>query len=110
MLTTNARDWAEIVAADDAATLGPIGYGWTEATGRAYELAVECARGRYQRNLLAGREALSGSTLQGTAKKYGVHYAVSRSNLLARVRRAGVDVSERRGPHGKRVLVLTLAA
>jgi hypothetical protein len=110
MLTTNARDWAEIVAADDAATLEPVGYGWTEATDRAYELAVECARGCYQRNLLSGRESLSGSTLRGTAASYGIHYAVSRSNLLARVRRAGVNVSERRGAHGRRVLVLTLAS
>jgi len=49
------------------------------------------ARGSYQRDLLHGRETWSGSSLQGAASSYGYHYAVSRRNLLDRIRGLGYD-------------------
>jgi hypothetical protein len=80
---------------------------WTEyETPGARAIALGCARGCYQRAVIDGDENLSGSTLAGKAKRYGVHYRRSRENLLARCRTAGVRVSERRGDHGRRILVL----
>lgn len=72
----------------------------------AHAVALSCARGCYQRNLLRGRESLSGSTLRGKARRFGGRYAASRESLLSRVRAAGVAVSETRGQHGARILVL----
>ncbi len=68
--------------------------------------AMECARGRYQRALLTGYEALSGLTLRGKASSYGARYAESRANLLARLHRAGIPTHEVRGAHGARILVI----
>jgi len=80
---------------------------WTKVNDEAaLELSLEQARGRYQRGLLWGQENLSGSTLRGKAKLYGYRYSVSRTNLLDRCVAAGVPISEERGPHNKRVLVI----
>lgn len=88
-------------------TVKVLGYGWAETTdAEAHARALTLARGCYQRALLDGREALSGSTLAGNAARYGYWYAQSRHNLLGRLRAAGIAVSERRAPHGKRVLVI----
>ena len=46
----------------------------------------------YQRNVLFGGEAWSGSTLTGTAKKYGGRYRDSRQNLIDRLEREGFTV------------------
>ena len=75
-----------------------------------YQAALLLARGCYQRALLSGSEALSGATLRGRAKSYGARYAESRRNLLSRCRQAGLAISERRGSHGKRILVIGSAS
>lgn len=72
----------------------------------AHATALTLARGCYQRALLNGSESLSGATLTGRAASYGYWYARSRQNLLARCQRAGVPISERRGDHGRRILVI----
>lgn len=68
--------------------------------------ALTCARGVYQRNLLYGRETLSGSILRGKAKQYSDLYARSARNLMARINAAGIPCRERRGRYGRRVLVI----
>lgn len=70
------------------------------------ELALEQARGCYQYNLLMGHESLSGVTLRGKAKQYSARYKQSRENLLSRCEAAGVAISEKRGDHNKRILVI----
>jgi hypothetical protein len=80
---------------------------WLEADAAAIEVAWPLAKGCYQRALLRGDESLSGSTLRGKASRYSGRYRQSARNLLARVEATGlVRVSERRGPHNRRVLVL----
>ncbi len=68
--------------------------------------ALAQCRGSYQRNLVHGVESVSGSTLRGKAKHWGLRYQESRCNLLRRLRKAGLAVTERIGEHGRRVLVL----
>lgn len=75
-----------------------------------HEKALTLTRGCYQRNLLLGIESLSGATLRGRAKEYGARYFASRAHLLARLRTAGISVSERRAEHGRRVLVIGSAS
>lgn len=70
----------------------------------ALETALACCKGSYQRNLIAGVEALSGATLRGKAKSYSRHYKASAENLMYRMRRAGLYVGEVRGAKGKRIL------
>ena len=79
---------------------------WTVATICARKVALDLCRGCYQRNLVMGIEALSGSTLRGKAASYSSRYRTSRANLLARIRGAGVPVREILGKHRKRILVL----
>jgi hypothetical protein len=83
-----------------------VSVGWTDATPAAVRIALQCCRGVYQRNIVLGSESLSGSTLKGKAAKYGAHYRQSRDNLLSRLHSADLDVSERRGVRGRRILVL----
>ena len=71
--------------------------------------ALPLARGCYQRALLRGDEALSGSTLRGKAKQWSSRYAASRDSLLARLRAAGLSVSEARRAHWRRVLIVSAA-
>ena len=77
---------------------------WT--ANKVAELAEEQVRGRYQREVLEGDARLSGANLKGKARKYAGHYRRSVENLLRRIEEAGVEVSERRGENGKRILVL----
>lgn len=73
----------------------------------AYEKALPLAKGSYQRAILNGEEAMSGSTLKGSAKmKWGAAYARSRWNLLKRLTKNGIPngIEVQRG--GKRVLVI----
>lgn len=72
----------------------------------ALEMALKCARGCYQRNVLRGIEALSGSTLKGKAARYKGRYMGSIRNLLDRCRAMGVEVGEVRGSKGKRILTI----
>lgn len=80
---------------------------WSRVYDRAaYDAAFALARGDYQRNILNGTEALSGSTLRGKASRYGAVYARSRRNLIARIRAAGIAIGEERGPRGARILAI----
>lgn len=71
-----------------------------------YDAAVKLARGSYQRNILAGSESLSGSTLRGAARNYSGRYRASAANLLERCRNAGLPIREEIRAHGRRVLVI----
>lgn len=53
---------------------------------------LACARGVFQRDLLAGQERWSLSTLGGEAKKYAGRYARSRDALLGRINDTVGDV------------------
>lgn len=80
---------------------------WTIVTCfAARDAALKCARGCYQRNLVEGRENLSGSTLRGKAKTYSSRYSQSRTEFLRRLTLAGVEWHETIGAHGARLLVL----
>ena len=68
--------------------------------------ALALARGIYQRLLVLGYASLSGSTLRGRAKVFGLHYRRSARSLLARLRAAGLASEVRTRPHGRRVLVI----
>lgn len=50
------------------------------------DIALAHCRGSYQRGLVLGVEALSGSTLRGEAAKWGMRYRDSAEALLARLR------------------------
>ncbi len=50
------------------------------------ELIESCARGSYQRALLAGGENWSGSSLKGKASSWGATYARSRGGLYSRIK------------------------
>lgn len=75
---------------------------YTGDVGAAKRMALACARGTYQRNLLTGGESWNGSTLRGAAKNYGGKYAASRASLLDRLESAGLKVTEVFGPRGGR--------
>lgn len=79
------------------------------ASKAAMMRALAQAKGSYQRDLIHGHEALSGSTLRGKAARYSAHYAASARNLMDRLRAAGLSVSELRAEHGRRVLVIAEA-
>jgi|APSaa5957512622_1039677.scaffolds.fasta_scaffold01315_10 hypothetical protein len=85
-----------------------IGAGWTLAitsnTDADFELAMKVAKGAYQDHLLTGHEALSGSTLKGTAKRWSSKYAASRDKLLKSLTAAGVPWMKVR--HKNRVLLV----
>ncbi len=70
------------------------------------ERLLSVCRGKYQRALVLGQESLSGSSLRGKARSYAGRYAASRAAVLARLNAIGVAVTERRGQHGRRILVL----
>jgi hypothetical protein len=72
----------------------------------AWELASSLANGSYQRDLVDGLEAVSGSTLRGNAKKYASRYRASREALFARFDAAGLPYSiETFGLGRRKVLV-----
>lgn len=79
---------------------------WAEIPPDVLQAVLPLARGSYQRDLLLGRENLSGSTLKGRAREWGSRYHAHRAALLARLRAAGFRVSERRAEHGARILVV----
>lgn len=58
---------------------------YTQISPAAVLTAFGCARGSYQRDLLNGFQAWSGSTLTGRAASYGGKYRTSREELLARL-------------------------
>ena len=68
--------------------------------------ALKLARGRFQRGIIEGWEALSHATLRGEARsRYANRYRDSADNLLRRLRQAGLG-EEIRTRRGKRVLVI----
>ncbi len=71
-----------------------------------FDRAIRLARGCYQRDILKGYHNLAGSSLSGKAKSYSGHYKRSRENLLDRLTTKGIPWYEKRGPHGRRILVL----
>jgi hypothetical protein len=71
---------------------------------RTFAAAMQYAYGDYQENLLRGVEAYSGSTLKGTAKKWGAKYRRSALALIARLRNAGFEVDIVIGPNRRHVL------
>lgn len=77
---------------------------YTAAEWQAF--ALNLARGHYQRNILLGRQRLSGADLEGKALRFSGIYKRSREALLARLTRAGIPWSETRGAHGKRILTI----
>lgn len=86
---------ATTVCATDTETLSAplhVDTKWARVSAAAYATALAQARGCYQRAVIAGKEAISGSTLRGTAASYGGHYARSRKTLIARLRKAGLSV------------------
>jgi len=68
--------------------------------------ALRLARGCYQRDILTGYEAISGSTLTGRARNYSSRYKQSSTNLLRRCRAAGLPIREETQDHGRRVIVI----
>mgnify|MGYP001595241445 CR=1 FL=1 len=77
---------------------------WSEAD---YQAALSLCKGSYQRDIINGNEALSGSTLRGKASRYSDRYKQSSANLLARCRKAGIDICVQvREPGHKHVLVI----
>jgi len=80
---------------------------WVEVLDEGtLEKALDLCKGEYQRRLVLGYESLSGSTLRGLASRWNSRYAESRDNLLHRLRKAGIPVSEKRGPFNRRILVI----
>lgn len=79
---------------------------WSEIDPRCVSTALAQCRGEYQRNLVLGRESLSGSTLRGKARRWSGRYAQSSGSLLRRLRLSGLDVSVCTAEHGARVLVV----
>ncbi|MCK9600955.1 MAG: hypothetical protein M0R06_18075 [Sphaerochaeta sp.] len=63
--------------------------------------ALKLAKGRYQRDILLGNEAISGSTLRGTARNYGGRYRRSAESVIARCMAAGLAVDIRIMEHGR---------
>jgi len=61
--------------------------------GPARHLAVQSARGSYQRSLLTGGSNWSGSDLRGKANRYGGRYRASRDSLVRRLRGLGLQVT-----------------
>lgn len=74
-------------------------------------IAEQCARGGYQRELVADQRRWSGADLRGKASHYSGHYAASRRALLRRLRVAlgGAGCYKIRGSHDRRVVVLSSA-
>jgi len=64
--------------------------------------ALKLARGRYQKDILLGRRAISGRDLKGVAKRrFKTAYRQSVKNLLDRCARKGLNVKECRIAHGE---------
>ncbi len=70
------------------------------------DAALKLAKGSYQRDILLGRQNLSGSDLRGAAKNYAGRYRQSSANLIARIKTAGLKVYEQIGDHNRRDLII----
>lgn len=65
-----------------------------------------CCKGKYQLDILLGYEAVSTSTLEGTAKQHADRYQQSTRNLLTRMQEHNIPYQIKKGPHGRHVLVI----
>lgn len=74
--------------------------------GNELQRALKLAKGCYQANILLGYEAISGATLRGRSRSWSGRYKESSSNLVNRLRAAGIKIHEERRDHGRRVLVI----
>jgi hypothetical protein len=65
---------------------------WTQYADPSLQAkALKLAKGDYQRSLLCGSEAWSGSTLRGSARtSHGASYYRSRNAVLERLTAAGI--------------------
>jgi len=81
---------------------------WTLYTDpKLQEAALALARGSYQRDLLLGSEAWSGSTLKGKAKQWGASYNSSRNELLKRLTAAGIPHAfDSNNPSRRKILII----
>jgi hypothetical protein len=77
---------------------------WTTVSDDALLAALACCRGSYQRELILGAQAWSGSTLVGKAASYGSHYKESREHLIRRLRGGGLTVEFARVGRGRRIV------
>lgn len=79
----------------------------TEFLDKSYrEAAFACARGSYQRALLSGHEAWSGSTLRGAARAYSGKYRESKNHLIERMDDSDIPLCWRRELFGGRITLL----
>lgn len=65
-----------------------------------FEKALSCCKGKFQRDLVAGRETLGAYSRAGKARDYEYHYQLSISHLLARLQVANVAYHVQPGPRG----------
>ena len=80
---------------------------WVEILDpQALHRALQLCRGDYQKALVLGIEALSGSTLRGKARKWNSRYARSRDALLRRLSQEGIPWTVTSGKNGRHILVI----
>jgi hypothetical protein len=79
---------------------------WTEIEPQVMEEALTYAKGDYQRQIIEGKQAISGSTLKGEAKKWSMKYVKSANALLQRLSDNGFRVYEKTGNNNSRILVI----
>lgn len=84
------------------AEIKTIGTYAVHACPKARAAALDLCAGSYQRDVVLGREPLSGA---GIRNKWGGRYKQSREALMGRLKAARL-AREVRGPHGRRVLVV----
>ena len=72
---------------------------------QAREAALNLCLGKYQRDIVLGRESLSGASLSGEARFWGGRYAASRAAILRRIDDADIPVIQVRGRHGRLFLL-----
>lgn len=70
----------------------------------SYEMALEQARGTYQRNVLRGVESITGSTIED--RNNLVNYRRSREALLARLKEHEIETHRIRGEGNRELLVI----
>jgi hypothetical protein len=79
---------------------------WTEIEPQVMEEALTYAKGDYQRQIIEGKQAISGSTLKGDAKKWSMKYRKSAEAVLSRLCQNGFKVYEKIGNNNSRILVI----
>ena len=72
-----------------------LGDGWaaTKTSDEVVDKALSLVTSDYQRDLIEGRQAWSGSTLKGKARHWGGRYNHTRRMLETRMRKADIKFS-----------------